>query len=192
MTFKRFFIIPHFCYWPSYQFSQFSFLCQPSFPDVFVCVCLLCMCCWPCSRACGLCAGLRLCGTSPAGLRLGGVPGLTPARARTSGRLHPAYSRRHTQLYHGLEVGGRGTRTSSLAKTRLQTQCLVTQPCEPTVPVSERSPFTNTSKWMIFRRIQREKTSGTKLLGQTAENYKHWFWFWNTELSYNPLFIFLF
>lgn len=83
------------CHRPSYRFSQ-SFLCQFSFPAVFVCVCVLCVCCWPCSRACGLCASLRLCGTSPAGLRLGGVPGLNPVRARTSGRLHPVYGRRHT------------------------------------------------------------------------------------------------
>lgn len=49
--------------------------------------------------------------------------------------------------------GGGGTRTPSLAKTRLQTQCLVTQPCETTLPVSQRSLFTHTSKWLILLRI---------------------------------------
>lgn len=161
MTFKWFFYhSPTFAIDPPTILSVPSSSVNPPFPDVFVCACLLCVCCWPCSRACGLCAGLQLCGTSPTGLRLGGVPGLNPVRARTSGRLHPVYSRRHTRTHTEIPWfggGGGGTRTSSLAKTRSQTQCLVTQPCEPTVLVSERSLFNNTSKWMIFLRIQRAK-----------------------------------
>lgn len=117
-----FIIAPLLSHRPSYRFSQ-SFLCQFSFPAVFVCVCVLCVCCWPCSRACGLCASLRLCGTSPAGLRLGGVPGLNPVRARTSGRLHPVYGRRHTHTHRHARYnsnpmvwGGRGNQNTKSGK----------------------------------------------------------------------------
>lgn len=133
---NSFIIASLLCHWPSYRFSQ-SFLCQPSFLDVFVfCACAV-------GLAPGRVGSVEAYGSAGRPPQASGLVGCLVLTLCVPGPLadytpHTADGiNTHTRYNSNPMVSGvGGTRTPSLAKTRLQTQCLVTQPCETTLPVS--------------------------------------------------------